>query len=223
MSSVTKKLEIVKNNQDKLNFCYAAVLEALINFYAKKTETNQTEICKYYTDNVPVEPKDKPAKDGSYKQDPLYYLQYRNMHAKTIPLEGNSLPVHDIIKEIDLKHPVIMKVDNAHYVMIYGYEGVIPPEGRIPRSLKTNFKFFVYDPVKPNDINNSVDFLATTYQSDYEPGKKGVNLQINGVYLTKSPLDGGRKSKKHNHRKSKKHNRRKSKKHNRRTTTKQRK
>ena len=191
MSFVTKKLEITRNNQEKSNFCYAAVLESMINFYAKKTETNQTEICKYYTENLPIVKGDKPAIDGSYKQDPLYYLEHRGMHAKTIPLDGTSLPVHIIIKDIDLEHPVIMKVDNAHYVMIYGYEGVIPPEGRIPRSMKTNFKFFVYDPVTPDDINNSVDFLATTYKSDYEPGKKGVDLQINGVYLTKNPTDGG--------------------------------
>jgi hypothetical protein len=169
----------------------------LENFYSKQEVISQDQICNFYLQNVKNAQEGKPAADGSYKQDPIDYLKHKNMHADTIEMEGGPIPGNIIFKEINDGRPVIMKVDNAHYVMIYGYEGVIPKEGRISRSMEKqiNFKFFIYDPIKPDDENNTIHYLAKTYMSNYEPGKEGQDLIINGLYLTKNPLlnRGGRK------------------------------
>jgi hypothetical protein len=197
MSSVTEKLNIIKKKQDKSNFCYAAVLQSVVNFYTGQP-ISQDQICSFYLTNVTDATKGKPAEDGSYKQDPIHYLEHVNMFAETVPLDGGVIPGNIIIKEIDAKRPVIMKVDDAHYVMIYGYKGVLPPKGRISRSMEKQirFKFLIYDPIKPNDDDNNIDFLAKTYRSNYEPGKGDIDLIINGVYLTKHPMDGGGKKRK---------------------------
>jgi hypothetical protein len=211
---VEKILNIIKEKQGKSNWCYSAVLNSLTYYYTNKYH-GQAGICSYYgaiTGSI----------EDNEKQDPYDFLITQGMFKDSIELENTPISYDLVISEIDNGNPIIMYVDKGHYVLIYGYSGEIPSGRRNAANSKNQLKYLIYDPANPRE-DTYINYLATTFRTEYEPGKGATPLSINGIYLTKSPSNGGRKSKKHNHRKSKKHNRRKSKKHNRRTTKKQRK
>ena len=211
---VEKILNIIKEHQDDTNWCYSAVLSSLAYYYTNKYY-GQAAICSYYGEMT-------GSNVGNEKQDPYDFLITQGMFKDSIELENTPISYDLVISEIENGNPIIMYVDKGHYVLIYGYSGEMPSRRRTDANPENQLKYLIYDPANPRD-DTYINYLATTFRTEYEPGKGASPLSINGIYLTKSPLDGGRKSKKHNRRKSKKHNRRKSKKHNRRTTTKQRK
>jgi hypothetical protein len=206
---VEKILKIIKEKQGKSNWCYSAVLISLTYYYTKMYY-GQAAICSYYGEMT-------GSNVDNEKQDPYDFLITQKMFKDSMKLENTPIPYDLVISEIENGNPIIMYVDNGHYVLIYGYSGEMPSGRRTAANPENQLKYLIYDPANPRE-DTYINYLATTFRTEYEPGKGASPLSINGIYLTKSPLDGGRKSKKRNHRKSKKHNHRKSKKHNRRTT-----
>jgi hypothetical protein len=209
---VHKVLKIIKEEQGRSNWCYSAVLTSLAYYYTNKYY-GQAAICSYYGEM-------NGSNVGNEKQDPYDFLITQGMFKDSMKLENTPIPYDLVVSEINNGNPIIMYVDNGHYVLIYGYSGEMPTGRRTVANPANQLKYLIYDPVDPRE-DTFMNYLDTTFRTEYEPGKGATPLSINGIYLTKSPLDGGRKSKKRNHRKSKKRNHRKSKKHNHRKSKKQ--
>ena len=171
-----KIIQINKERQEGSNYCYAAVLKAVVQLYEPKTPISQGQICSFYQRGGPQK---------NEIQDPIDYLQSRGM------LNGddgyaleNSTPIPDnvVVNEINNGRPIIVFVDNGHYVLLHGYEGNYGPRG----FSRNGGNYVFYDPIEP-DKQKMIKSSDAIFYSNYESGKKDVPLSINGYYLTQPP------------------------------------
>ena len=130
-------LEIHLEKQEKSNYCYAAVIQAIQRYYGiTKTQTNIVQT--YYGEK----------ECQNEMQDPFTYLEKHGYSKGSEKFNRTSL-VWDIAKEIDAGFPVIVKIGiseaEGHFVLLVGYDG----KNKTDKERKFIFK----DPLADNPNN----------------------------------------------------------------------
>lgn len=198
-------LDIDEEKQELSNYCYASVLQAVVKHYNKQKPQNfkddktvsQDDICRFYQEG-----KD-PVNEI---QDPIDYLEQRGMiNGGKNELNGVNIPDDVVVNEINAGRPIIVFVDRGHYVLLYGYEGII---NNRTKGLKSGTYYF-YDPMDPrtgSTEKNKASAFESQFLTNYKEEtvkmaeqdiknpkkapiekKKKLPVEINGYYLTKAP------------------------------------
>jgi ABC-type bacteriocin/lantibiotic exporter with double-glycine peptidase domain len=167
MAETEHKLKFNGEEQSKSNFCYAAVLKAVLEIYGENIE--QKNICVAYTKE----------ENKNNKQDVVHYLDERGMLVGFKETDTISLDL--VKKQIDANNPIILYIDSGHYVLLYGYT----------TSSKRAYieQYLIYDPIGPTftHIDHMSNKIPTKYSSSGKHKSEITPLDITGYYLVKPP------------------------------------
>lgn len=177
-------LPITVVRQEKSNWCYSAVSQAVLAYYG--VARAQADIAKWSTENDPETMRKRPV-DYNCPQDPVHILDKYGVFDR-VARRGEA-NVGFILDAINAKRPVIALVNQGpidHYVLIKGYD-----ETRGATARRTIINLHILDPYNPETptIVNALDFLQG---SDFR-----------GLLFTKDPRKRGGRSRKPKRRRTK--------------------
>jgi hypothetical protein len=167
-----KIITMKMKQQEKPNWCYSSVIQAIIRYYNKipnNTRLNQRNIASIVAHNGCI----------NGMQDPYAFLDGRGYIAGIF---RKSLTWNVITQQIDAGHPIILLV-GKHYIILNGYSG--------SSSHDRYRELYFLDPLKPEGKIVTVkgtDFNHYGFPTDYKhTGLDSYEIQ-HGYILTQSPL-----------------------------------
>jgi hypothetical protein len=116
--------------QQKSQWCYAAIVQMLIEHYDKKLVPQSEIVSSVMATAASPTPKEK--EDDNLPQDPYAYLD--DLHHIRLIVKDQAPDSYIIRTEIDKGCPIIVRVGNAgsgHYMLIVGYSVTTPTASRI--------------------------------------------------------------------------------------------
>lgn len=171
--------------QQDTNLCWAAVSHMVVRHYGNRT-TQSELVCGR----------------GNITEDPLAVIpEYIQMNRGV----SGAPDEYVITTEINANRPIIIKI-GGHYILLIGYY-FNDKRGDISKN-----KVVYIDPNNEHNYVVETGARANTFVHVDYTDKKGANKKgpesINGYYLTKKPVKGGKSvTKKHNRSRKNKRNR----------------
>ena len=161
-------LNIPLIKQEKTNWCYAAVIQMIIQHYNPGIEIPQCDIVSNISGN--------PANND--KQDPYAYL-VANKYIKECTLKPN-IARKVIIEQINGDNPILVLI-GGHYTLLIGYSN--------KQYKGDEDKTFFLDPLKdtPTIVSRAVTHVSVNYE-----GKALDEVEpIRGYCILQNPLGKG--------------------------------
>lgn len=196
----SEHLDIRINEQEKSQWCYAAIIEAVAKYYGVYKHNNlgitlnQENISNWYIHNVKDFACTSNTSGVNCPQDPAELLdQLKQVNGDQIYKEfynkkGAKKYITHIMDGINANYPTIARIGDRsgyHYVLFIGYKTTVVDISKIKAN--TGMVSFQYlDPLHPTEIRSVTDICLFD---------KGINADFidsttNETHTGFSPLDG---------------------------------